>query len=205
MLTAMYSYMDRISASYNTESGIEMEGCKCNHIIDSEFIGNGDDGIYLKRHDPSTQSSTENVFDNVTSSYNENGFVIHRHGITYNVLNNSRLEGNSNAGILFDPFPYVIFDNVFYNNILNNSGTNGNVHSTSWWPDNVYDNLGFGPNIIGGPLIGGNCYTNSAGTGFSDTCVDGDSDGFCDDEYDLEDGDTNCAGSDNCDHYPLKL
>ena len=38
---------------------------------------------------------------------------------------------------------------------------------------------------IGGSCIGGNYYADSAGTGFSETCYDNDTDGFCDDNYDL--------------------
>lgn len=34
-----------------------------------------------------------------------------------------------------------------------------------------------------GPEIGGNYWTNSEGTGYSDTCTDADRDGFCDEPY----------------------
>ncbi|MCH7535890.1 MAG: hypothetical protein IH948_09155, partial [Bacteroidetes bacterium] len=36
-----------------------------------------------------------------------------------------------------------------------------------------------GPNIVGGPFLGGNFWSNPFGTGFSDNCIDTDKDGIC--------------------------
>ncbi|MEN6518854.1 MAG: NosD domain-containing protein [Methanospirillum sp.] len=40
-----------------------------------------------------------------------------------------------------------------------------------------------GPNIVGGPQIGGNFWANLEGTGFSETHLDTNGDGFCDEAY----------------------
>lgn len=70
----------------------------------------------------------------------------------------------------------------FYNNIFNETDYVIRAFSTltgvTW---NTTESVG--TNIIGGPNTGGNYWTNSAGTGYSDTCNDVDSDGFCDDSY----------------------
>ncbi|MEN6518884.1 MAG: carbohydrate-binding protein [Methanospirillum sp.] len=47
-----------------------------------------------------------------------------------------------------------------------------------------------GPNIVGGPSIGGNAWANRNGTGFSETHPDADGDGFCDEAYVIADGST---------------
>jgi hypothetical protein len=41
-------------------------------------------------------------------------------------------------------------------------------------------------NIIGGSYIGGNYWSNSEGTGYSETCDNDDEDSFCDDFYEAE-------------------
>ncbi|HDH96727.1 MAG TPA: hypothetical protein ENF73_03260, partial [Proteobacteria bacterium] len=51
------------------------------------------------------------------------------------------------------------------------------------------------PNIAGGLMLGGNYWSKSDGTGFSQTCKDSNSDGFCDEAY---------AGAPGIhDHFPL--
>ncbi|HOT95115.1 MAG TPA: NosD domain-containing protein [Methanoregulaceae archaeon] len=56
-----------------------------------------------------------------------------------------------------------------------------------------------GPNIVGGPFIGGNYWAHPNGTGFSQTHPDTDGDGFCDEPYvvNIEEGVT--------DHLPLAM
>ncbi len=54
-----------------------------------------------------------------------------------------------------------------------------------------------GPNIIGGPCLGGNVWAFPNGTGFSQTHPDTDGDGFCDEPYHL--------GDDATDYLPLAL
>jgi len=56
-----------------------------------------------------------------------------------------------------------------------------------------------GTNIINGPYIGGNYWTNSSGDGYSDTCADLDGDWICDDAYNL----STIAGKNFYDYLPL--
>ena len=66
-------------------------------------------------------------------------------------------------------------ENVNYWNTTNQTGTR--IHSA-------------------GINIGGNYWTNSSGTGFSDTCADSNIDGFCDSTYNVT-ADAVCGGG-NC-------
>jgi hypothetical protein len=54
-----------------------------------------------------------------------------------------------------------------------------------------------GPNVVGGPSIGGNFWATPAGDGHSETCTDAGGDGFCDDPF--------VIGTDNVDSLPLVL
>jgi len=75
--------------------------------------------------------------------------------------------------------------NKFYNNLFNQT-TNffqaGTNYRNNW---NTTRQTGTRVDAIPGVEIGGNFWTNSVGTGFSNTCTDADYDGFCDSSYAL--------------------
>ena len=83
----------------------------------------------------------------------------------------------------------LIYDNLFNNaqNVsVNAAGSNTwNVAATA------------GPNIVGGPSIGGNFWATPAGTGHSETCIDSNGDGFCDAPFVID--------GNNVDQLPLVL
>ena len=90
--------------------------------------------------------------------------------------------------------------NIIYNNFFN---CTTNVYFTiapnaNTW--NVAKQVGTRVHS-NGIQIAGNYWTNPTGTGYSDTCTDSDTDGFCDLVYDVEDETSGCS-SDNCDNYP---
>ncbi len=70
----------------------------------------------------------------------------------------------------------IVVDNVF-----RTAGHDiyGNFPNTVW---NVTPSPG--PNVVGGPQIGGNFWANLDGTGFSETHPDANHDGFCDSPFD---------------------
>jgi len=94
------------------------------------------------------------------------------------------IKNSSTAGIYLDNsgynIPTRIYNNVF--NQTNNFKFYGSYNRTNEW--NITKTAG--ANIIGGTNWGGNVWTNSSGTDFSDTCTDADSDGICDAPYTLE-------------------
>ena len=71
--------------------------------------------------------------------------------------------------------------NSFSDNYLNNTH-NVDSDSTNGW--NVTRRTG--PNIAGGPSVGGNYWANPDGTGFSQSCTDQTHDGICDSAYSLD-------------------
>ncbi|MGD9936701.1 MAG: NosD domain-containing protein [Methanoregulaceae archaeon] len=83
-----------------------------------------------------------------------------------------------------------------YNNHFNNTANAEGLAFNTW---NVAERPG--PNIVGGPSIGGNYWALPNGSGFSQTHPDGDGDGFCDAAYTINAG---FAGSPNVDHLPLR-
>lgn len=129
-------------------------------------------------------------------------------GITmYNTINitiaNSIIR-NSTIGIHY--FGGTYSDNHIYNNLFNNtqnvkfessaSGGFNYFNTTNQSGTRIYSN---------GTQIGGNYWTNSSGTGYSDTCTDANTDGFCDSYLNVSTM-TSCAGAscgNNTDYLPL--
>ena len=68
----------------------------------------------------------------------------------------------------------TVYDNRF-NNTLNVAFTGEPIEANTWSVEPRS-----GPNIVGGPSIGGNYWGRPEGTGFSELTADGDSDGFAD-------------------------
>lgn len=74
-------------------------------------------------------------------------------------------------------------NNDIYNNYFNNTNNFiGYLSSNNTW--NITKTLG--PNIVGGPYLGGNVWAFPSGTGFSQTCNDVDGDGICDSSRTLD-------------------
>ena len=71
------------------------------------------------------------------------------------------------------------------------------VHLDQRGPGRLNSTKTAGPNIVGGPFIGGNFWAFPNGTGFSQTHPDTDGDGFCDEPYFLTE--------DTTDDLPLAL
>jgi parallel beta-helix repeat protein len=189
-----YSDFRNLSSSDNYY-GIYLEYSNRNTIINNSAFNNSR-GIFFS-------SSMNNNISNNTVKSNE------YEGITFfNSSNNTALSNNitsngegirirfySNANKIIknnvDSNLFGIYtwdssnDNQIYDNLFNNSDNVyfGNSISNTWNTTNST-----GPNILGGPYIGGNFWGAPDGTGFSDTCDDHDSDGFCDDFYNLSAG-----------------
>ena len=94
-------------------------------------------------------------------------------------------------------------DNLFYNNFLNNTynvrhkASNNTWNTTNQTGTRIFSN---------GTQIGGNYWTNPTATGYSDTCIDINEDGFCDYALNISNmvactPGTDC--NDNVDHLPL--
>ena len=114
--------------------------------------------------------------------------------VSSRVENTRQLSSHSCAGITVNDSGNGFYNNIIYNTI---------VPDVNWW-DDPFENNSWnvsppqpGPNIIGGPSVGGNYWRNYG------SCSDGNSDGFCDLPYDVEHQDSNCSDTNNCDNLPL--
>ncbi|MCD6550404.1 right-handed parallel beta-helix repeat-containing protein [bacterium] len=139
-------------------------------------------------------NSDFNDIENAHFAQNWRGVVIHgsdnlvRHS---QIINSSHI--SDGCGIYVGGRRNYYFDNII-SNIVNTIVIGSDNWNTSTSP---------GPNIIGGPLLGGNYWSNPSHNGYSDICIDVDHNGFCDQPYDVEHGDSDCSDTSNCDHYPL--
>lgn len=194
----------------NKVSGLNVLSC---YASSSEFITNShfyftytnDSYFYnLSASDFGTYGiDFEDSFNNIIeNSKSENmaldGIFFLRSG--NNTLRNSILQNNSGNGIvIFSSYLNHIYNNMFNNS--NQSGFSGTLYNNSWNTTNQT-----GTRIYSdGTNISGNYWTNSSKDGYSDTCTDSDTDGFCDVAYNVSSG-LAVSGTDfwgNVDYLPL--
>ncbi|MCP3684817.1 MAG: hypothetical protein GY861_19285, partial [bacterium] len=151
-------------------------------------------GIYFS-------SASSNTAYNNTIYNSGNGYGITFVGTSHNntIANSTITSLNDNA----IDMSTVAENNTIYNNLIN--GTNVAVDD-SGTRNNWSISQRSETNIVGGPVIGGNFYANPAGTEFSETCVDVDNNGICDQYYNVSNN-VPCSGSacnsENIDFLPL--
>jgi parallel beta-helix repeat protein len=159
-------------------SGIYLAGSDSNTIRDITISGASDSGIYF------ASSDSNSIYDVTISSC---GYGLRFDGSKLNTVYDSKISSCSTAGLYFQAAPSVPSNITLYNNLLNNTN---NSHIESGALDIFFNTtLQTGTRIVSlGPNIAGNYWTNSTGTGYSDTCVDTDTDGFCDTPLNLSVG-----------------
>lgn len=190
------SFYDNSYAVYSVSSSYVV-------ISDSEFVNNSA-GIY-------ETASSYSTYENLMLYNNAYGFYLNNQ-CNYNTFDNVVMDTNG-EGIYFDydnnntmkncviknSLDYGIYyydasppaepsgGNIFYNNTFNNTNNvfleldgEGELFYENFWNTSV-------GNYWGAPDL----------TGFSDTCVDANTDGFCDDTYEI--------GTNNVDYLPLAL
>jgi parallel beta-helix repeat protein len=155
--------------------------CTSNTISDNTFTGSLL-GVYTSgdcdRNTISENTFTGNVYGIALLSDSNN-----------NIVKGNSITNSAECGLLTDSGS----GNTIYNNCFNSlqnvfvAGPGTNL----WNIDRAA-----GPNIMGGPSIGGNFWGTPDGTGFSQTDPDINNDGFCDDPYTIATG--------NIDRYPLR-
>lgn len=147
------------------------------------------------------------VVDNLTAFDNDGDCVV---SVDYGdlVLKNSVITSDSGYSGLCSGGSG---NTTLYNNILNNAYLDyggvvflyNNYLNISFltFDDNISLNTTktLGTNIIGGLYLGGNYWTNSEGTGYSDICSNENNDSFCDVSYFIE------STVNNTDYLPLTL
>ena len=123
-------------------------------------------------------------------------------GIKLEYPNSINVTGNiirgNNLGIITHT-PQGATMSSYYNNLFNNS-INAEVRDyLSYWNTTQIART----NIVGGSQTGGNFWASPIGVGFSETCLDADENGICDESYDIADNTAGCSSINNCDFLPL--
>lgn len=136
-----------------------------------------------------------NYYSNITNNTFKNGqWGLYLSRSSNNDIHNNRIINNSESGIEFYCTSSDCENNLIYNNFFNNTN-NTKIDSDiqlNYWNTSYQ----VGERIYSdGTHIGGNYYTHSNSSGYSDLCIDLDHNGFCDDSLILE--------TDNIDYFPL--
>ena len=191
------------TASNNEYYGIELYDSNDNTLTDNTANSNYYGGIYL-------DSSSNDTLLNNTASNNEY-YGIELYDSNDNTLTDNTANSNYYGGIYLDSSSndtllnntasnndfdcddrdyygielYNSSDNLIYNNYWSNTN-NAYDDGSNRWNTTI---ITTGPNIIGGPSIGGNYWSDY-------TCADPDGDGFGEEPYSITDGS-------NFDYHPL--
>ncbi len=207
-----------MSSSNNSFSNITIYNNSYGFYI-SNSDSNNFSNIRAYNHVPGTPSgyafsvyySSNNFFHNITTYDNDNAFLL---GYSLrNRLANITLYNNSGAIHLYNSnftnitavlaynnrfgiiSGYGSSNNIIYDNFFNNTVNMNSVIGASSGTNHLNTTKTSGTNVIKGSYIAGNYWATPSGTGFSETCIDSDSDGICDSRY--------SAAINNIDYLPL--
>jgi parallel beta-helix repeat protein len=155
-----YNNLSGNNADDNSGAGIYLWGYNDhNNLTGNTARGNGGVGIGLLLSSYNTLSSND------VSGNTQNGTYLD--SSSNNDLNGNHLSGNTQYGI---SLMYGSSTNTIYNNYFNN---NANVFIDSESTGNTWNvTPTAGPNIVGGPYIGGNYWAQPDGQGWSQNHTD---------------------------------
>ncbi len=167
----------------DSDRGIYFKFSKDNILSGNTATGNGEYGIALESSDGNTLSGN-------TAFKNERGIYFGSsdgNTLSSNTVRNNKIYGFSICGRCDKN---IVYNNYFNDNDMIIKSGIGNAYNTA---------KKAGPNIVGGPYIGGNYWAKPNGTGFSQTAVDKNGDGISDSAY------TRITGSIYSDNLPLVI
>jgi parallel beta-helix repeat protein len=182
------------SVRNNQGNGIYLEYSDNALISGNRITGNRLAGVNVQNntHPSDIARIVSNMID-----HNQKGVLIN--GSLVDIIGNNRIEANGIGLEILNDSGNLIYDNHFIDN--SNSGIFISNSYNGWIFNNYFNNrnnviigqgnrftdwnvtLKEGPNIIGGPLLGGNYWADPSGGGYSQTCEDLDQNGICDAPY----------------------
>lgn len=178
---------------YANNIGIMTGNCLGGSIIRNNIHDNTADGILITSHGMRiSENRLENNGGNGITMFDSGNTIDHNYiadsgvngiemGFGVSTVNDNTVKRSKKYGILVETDQNLIYNNIFENDINEIVKPSGIVEGPL--ETVVWDKISPGPNIIGGPSIGGNFWSNPEGNGFSDTCKDQDKDGFCDEKF----------------------
>lgn len=176
--------LNRNNASKN-EIGIDLYYHSSNNMLRGNNASNNNNlGIYILR----SSSNNRLIGNNASNNHGTfaSGIIIRDNSNKNTLISNIVVNNSHGYGIEIESSR----KNKIYNNIFNNTN---NFYFSSSKINTWNTTMQSGTNIIGGSFLGGNYWANPQGTGFSQTCKNGD--GICDKRYILD--------AENIDYLPL--
>lgn len=182
--------------SGNGNGGISLKSSLKNNILNNTCEQNTPPGVYLEESSENTIADNTltgnvrglNIYYSDANTITNNSILLNKAtGIMFqpsgrNIINRNQIIGNEGEGILITSGVTSEKVNLITDNYLENKD---NVHIQDEGKPNYQwsHQKTTGINIIGGPNTGGNVWALSDGKGYSQTCVDSDGDGICDQPY----------------------
>ncbi|VVB85629.1 Periplasmic copper-binding protein (NosD) [uncultured archaeon] len=200
------STLNNNTASYNHNNGIYLSDSEKSYLSNNIASNNNGDyatgiGIFFSNDSRLNNNIVSNNFYQGLHIEQSNNVRLTNniasnsdYGIYLHSANNITFSGNNVSNNNYGFNSFTSMNNSIYNNIFNNtinfafSGYNANYWNTIKTT---------GSNIVGGYYLGGNFWAQPDGNGYSQNCVDSNSDGICNLPYTLD--------ANNIDYLPLSL
>jgi parallel beta-helix repeat protein len=179
VITGEYNNLSDITIN-SSYVGIEIYGGSYNNLTNIIVTYGSNIGIFLS-------NSHDDVLSNVILDYNFYAITIDYS--SHEIIKNSIIQNNY-IGI----YVYLSDNSLIYNNIFNNTN-NFAISGNNYWNTTLQPGTNIWNSSLG--YIGGNLWTTPDNNGYSDTCVDANFDGFCDEPYDL------LGDGSNIDYLPI--
>ena len=160
------------------------------NVTNSDFEGSTIMGVYLYFN------SDDNIVANCTFKDEAQSIAIHGASESNEIYGNTIEGATGEGGLYFWMNDVVAYDNKIFNNFFNNTVNIVYYQNIGKNYFNVTNQTGTRV-YSAGTNIGGNFWATPTGTGYSENCTDSESDGFCDDYYNITVG--------NIDYLPLSL
>jgi PGF-pre-PGF domain-containing protein len=128
--------------------------------------------------------SNNNTIERLTATHNKFSGMNFTFFSDNNLVKDSRIEYNEFCGLIFNE-TWSTYNNIFFNNIFRNEQNFCNNYFEQWMCSFNTSLDCTKTNIIGGPCMGGNYWTDPDGSNFSDECTDADHNGICDSAYNV--------------------
>ena len=173
-------------------------------IVKNSYIEDCDYGIRIDRADCDVWECL--IYNNTMKNMGNKPLYLY-YGARYGLLNITKnyIEATTSGSSsrIMETYQVQQNENLIYDNVFNlTTQSNYYVNARTFTKPAYNISVTSGENIVLGSNIGGNYWTNTEGTGWSDTCTDVDNNSICDFQYNVSTSDTPNSNYDR-DFFPL--